>query len=372
MSILMHQSLRIAVSLLVVAPAALASADWVIGSGPNAGMGRAGLALPGDTINQGRVNPAIYGLAPSGFRFQFPRFSFRLDGVGIGDLEDVFGDSNNSGLDASKLSDIARQFGDEDIQFGAGVGLGLFFSGLAIDFSGDAIVSGLPNATLQNWVDAGAAGAVPVGSRLDAYGLGKGEVGFGYGKRFNTPGSADISVGVRAKIVRSYYSHRFADTNTIQNNLDGVLAPEMGGNDVLDESGFGLDLGFIASSSKTQGLFFGATVENLLEPKTSFQGTLPNGIPGTETVRPYQRTVNLGVGYLSPKNFHVAADLVDVFNGAGGKEFRAGAQWSVTRGFALRGGYESRAGFTFGVGLGGFNLALGGNSAGQLGYALRF
>ena len=368
----MQQSLRIALSLLVVSSAGIASADWVIGSGPNAGMGRAGLALPGDTINQGRINPAIYGLAPSGFRFQFPRFSFRLDGIGVGDLNDVIGEANNGGIDASKLSDIAREFGDENIQFGAGAGLGLFFGGLAIDFNGDALVAGLPNATLQNWVNTGAAGNVPIGSRLDAYGLGQYEIGFGYGKRFNTAGSADVSVGVRAKIVRSYYSHRFADANSIQNNLDGTLAPEMGGNDVLDESGFGLDLGFVASSSKTQGLFFGATIENLLEPKTTFQSTLPNGIPGTDTIQPYQRTVNLGVGYLAPKNFHVAADLVDVFNGAGGKEFRAGAQWNVSKGFALRGGYESRAGFTFGVGLGGFNLALGGNSAGQLGYALRF
>lgn len=355
--------------LAAVAIAATGSADWVFGSGRYNGMGRAGLALPGDYIYSGRLNPAMYGLAPSSFRFQVPRFSFRLDGVGFNDVQDFFGDVNGGGLDSNKLAEAARRLGDGDFQFGAGTGLGFLFNGFALDFEGDAVVAGLPNAALQAWVGSGAQGNVPLASRLDAYGLGGYQIGVGYGRRLNTPGDMDLSIGARAKFVRSYFTHRFADANSIQNNTAGALSPEMGGKDVLDESGFGLDLGLVASTSKDRGYFAGLTVENLIVPKTTFDALAPN--LSTNTVRPYSRTVNTGFGYLAPGKFVFAADFVDVFNGAAQQELRVGSELTLGR-FALRGGYESRSGFTVGAGFGGFNIAFGGNSNAALSYALRF
>ncbi len=362
----MNRSLLLLATLSI---AAVGSADWVIGSGRFNGMGRAGLALPGDYIYSGKLNPAMYGLAPSKFQFLVPRFSFRIDGVGIGDLQDFFGDIDNGGLNEDDLAKIARNLGDEDFQFGAGTGLGVYFNGFALDFEGDALVAGLPNQSLQTWVRNGSQGAVPIDSRLDAYGLGGYQVGIGYGRRLNTPGEMDVSIGLRAKIVKSYYTHRFADANSIQNNTPGALSPEMGGEDTLSENGFGLDFGIVASASKDRGFFVGATVENLLIPNTTFNATTPNLT--TSTIRPYARTFNSGVGFINPGKYVFAADFIDMFNGASAQELRVGSEW-ILGGFALRGGYESRSGFTVGAGFGGFNLAFGGNSNAALSYALKF
>jgi hypothetical protein len=179
----------------------------------------------------------------------------------------------------------------------------------------------------------------------------------------------ELSIGARVKIVRSYYTHRFADANAIQNNTAGTLAPEMNGQDTIDETGIGLDLGAVFSASKDQGFFIGATLENALVPKTTFDSTSP--ILQTNTIRPYPRTFNLGFGYVTPGKAVFAADYVDAFNGAGAQELRVGSEL-LFGSIALRGGYESRSGFTAGIGFAGFNLAFGGNSSGQLSYALRF
>lgn len=355
--------------LLLVAVAQLAQADWVIGSGRFSGMGRAGLALPGDYIYTGRSNPAMYGLAPPDFRFLVPGISFRFEGVGIGDLQDFRSSINQGGLDDDDISALARKFGDSNFEFGGGVGVGAFFQGLAVDFSGDALVRGLPNTDLQNWVSGGSQGAVPVDARLDAYGLGGYEFGIGYGRRINTSGTMDVSIGARAKIVRTYYTHRFVDSAGIQANSPGTLGAEMGGQDVLSESGLGLDLGIVGSVSRDRGLFVGGTIENLLVPKTTFDASSPQ--LSNSIVRPYARTVNLGMGYITPGKFVFAADLVDVFNSADRLELRVGSEL-ITNGLAIRGGYESRSGFTIGFGYRGFNMAFGGNSSGQFSYALRF
>ncbi|MBX3113295.1 MAG: conjugal transfer protein TraF [Fimbriimonadaceae bacterium] len=355
------------VALLATAP--FVQADWVIGSGRSSGMGRAGLALPGDFVYSGRTNPAMYGLAPADFRFLVPRFSFRFDGVGLGDLQDFRSSINQGGLDSGDMAELAKKFGDNNFQFGGGVGLGIFFQGLAIDFGGDALVAGLPNAELQSWVQGGSQGAVPMDAQLDAYGLGGYEFGIGYGRRLNTPGIMDISLGVRAKIVRSYYTHRYVDSAAIQSNSEGSLGSEMGGKNVLNESGLGLDLGMVASANKDRGYFLGATIENFLIPTTTFDATTP--MLANSIVRPYARTVNFGFGYITPGKFVFAADFIDALNGGDRKELRVGSEYLMGN-LAFRGGYESRSGFTVGFGIGGFNMAFGGNSSGQFSYALRF
>lgn len=363
------------VSLIAIALSilpAFATADLTFGSGRASGMGNAGLAVPYDWLYSGRLNPAIYGLAPESFRLQIPGLSYRLQGLNFDEFRDFAGSINDAGIDENKVSELARTIGDENSEFGAGVGLGIFTQGLMLDFGGEAVAMTRPNATLRNWVQTGSQGNVPANSRLDAYGVGGYEIGAGYGRRLNTPGNYDIAIGARAKFVKSYYTHRFVDSAAIQNNAGSALAPEMNGKDSLDENGFGLDVGVVASTSKTEGLFFGATVENLIEPKVTFDGTLPGGSPGTSTVRPYRRSFNVGTGYLTPNKFLLAADFYDVFNGAGTQEFRAGAEFKSTSWFAVRGGYASRSGFTVGLGLGSINLAYSSDLPSQLSYSFRF
>lgn len=335
-------------------------------------MGRAGLAVPYDWVYSGRMNPAIYGLAPTEFRFQIPGLSYRLKGLSYSELRDFAGSVNDGGVDSDKLSSLARTLGDENVEFGAGLASGLFIKGLMVDFEGSAVATTRPNAELQTWVQSGSSGAVPANARLDAYGVGGYETGFAYGRRLNTPGDYDVSVGARFKVVRSYYSHNFVDSASIQTSGGSNLATEMNGNSHLSDTGYGLDFGLVSSSSKTEGLFFGAVIENLIQPKVTFDGTLPGGSPDVSEIRPYSRKFNLGTGYMTPNKFLLAADFYDVFNGGGAQEFRAGTEFKSTSWFAVRGGYASRSGFTMGVGLGDFNLSLGSNMASQFSYSLRF
>lgn len=358
--------------MAALATALPAAADWTFGSGRSSGMGNAGLAVPYDWLYSGRLNPAIYGLAPEGYRFQIPGLSYRLRGLDFSEFQDFGGSINDGGLDGNKVADLARTLGDENVEFGAGLAGGVYGNGFMFDFGGDAVATTRPNADLRTWVGSGNQGAVPANARLDAYGVGGYEFGAAYGRRLNTPGDIDLSVGARLKYVRSYYTHQFVDANAIANGNPATLAPEMNGNGALNETGLGLDIGIVASASKTEGFFYGATVDNLIEPRVTFDGSLPGGAPGTSSVKPYRRAVNLGTGYLTPNKFLIAADFYDVFNGANNQEFRAGLEYRSTSWFAVRGGYASRAGFSVGLGLGDFNIAFSSDTPGQLGYSFRF
>lgn len=366
------RTLRTLALLTAALSASICLADWTIGSGRHFGMARAGLALPYNWVESGRLNPAIYGLAPGGFRFQMPGVSFRLQGLDFGEFQDFTGSINQGGLDEDEISLLARTLGDENVEFGAGIDLGLFLGGVMVDFGGEALAATVPNLSLQNWVDGGSAGNPPADARLDAYGLGGYEIGVAYGRQFQEPGQPSFSVGVRVKQVRNYYTHQYVDSTAIQNSGSATLASEMNGNDVLSESSIGLDLGAIISSSKTEGLFFGAVVDNLIEPKTAFQGTVPGGVPGTRTFTPYVRTFSLGAGFMTEENFMFAVDLFDVFNNTGFSELRAGLEYRLGGSLALRGGFGSRNGIALGIGLGGFNFAWSEENPGNLSYALRF
>ena len=219
----------------IVAAASIAQADWVIGSGRYPGMGSAGLALPRDFLYSGRLNPGLYGLAPTRFQFQVPRFSFRLSQVSLDDLRDFSGAVGDGGLSEDDIGELARKLGDDDFEFGVGTGLGFLTNGFALDINGDALVAGYPNDSLKAYVRSGSTGIVPIDARLDAYGLAGYEIGFGYGRRINNPGNIDFSIGARVKLVRGYYTHRIADATAIQGGGNGFLAPEMGGSDTLDE-----------------------------------------------------------------------------------------------------------------------------------------
>ncbi|MEZ5163086.1 MAG: hypothetical protein R2688_04920 [Fimbriimonadaceae bacterium] len=364
------RSLCLAFATLTLA--GIGQAQIVIGSGRASGMGRAGLAVPYDWNSSGRLNPAIYGLLPSQFRFSVPGLAYRFQGLSFNDLRTYSGNINDGGLDPNQLSDLARNLGDENVEFGLGLSGSFFMSGFALDFSGEGLAATRPNASLQVWSGSGANGAPPADAQLDAYGVAGYETGFAYGRRIRMDGVPDASLGVRVKLVKSYYTHQFVDSNAIANNSGSTLGSEMGGNLVLSQDSAGVDLGLILSSSKTEGFFAGATIDNFITPETSFAATLPNNVVGTKIIRPYARMVNAGVGYLTPDRFMIAADVYDIFNGGGAKEFRSGFEYLMTDWFALRGGYASRSGFTMGVGLGDINLAYSTQYPGQFNYAFRF
>ena len=233
--------------------AGVSQAQIVIGSGRASGMGRAGLAVPYDWNASGRLNPAIYGLLPSQFRFSVPGIAYRFQGLSFDDLRTYSGNINNGGLDPNQLSNLARDLGDENVEFGLGLSGSFFMSGFALDFSGEGLAATRPNASLQAWSGSGANGAPPADAQLDAYGVAGHETGFAYGRRIRLDGVPDASLGVRVKFVKSYYTHQFVDATAIANNSGSSLGSEMGGQQVLSRDSAGVDLGIILSSSKTDG-----------------------------------------------------------------------------------------------------------------------
>jgi hypothetical protein len=365
-----YSILFLATAVVLAMLPAIGRADFQIGGGAAPGMGKAGLAIPYKLAGSGKMNPAAYGLLDGKLKFTWPSFRFRLQGINFSDLEDFNGTVGDGGFDQNELSRLARQFGDESIEFGAGADVALSFGGFAFSFSGDGHAFTRPNADLQGWVQSGSAGAPPLASRLDAYGVAGYEFGVAYGRRIRSKEWGGISVGARAKFVRTYYSHQFVTGTDIATNAGGRPAPEMGGQDVLDETGFGLDLGVIASREKDRGWFYGATIDNLIVPNVKFSATDPLGAPGES--KPYKRAFNLGSGYLIPDRGYFALDWADLGNGAGKQELRMGGEYWVTRGFAVRAGYASRVGYSVGVGLGGFNFAYSRNLPGQFSYSLKF
>jgi len=87
---------------------------------------------------------------------------------------------------------------------------------------------------------------------------------------------------------------------------------------------------------------------NFVKPKISFPAQ------GGGTFDPFRQTITAGVA-LNRGGLTVVGDLVDV---TGDQELRAGAEQRLGP-LALRGGYSSRRGTTYGVGLFGFDIAFG-------------
>lgn len=338
-------------------------------------MGRAGLAVPYDFQHSGQLNPAVYGLFPKESRFAVPKVGLRLQSLNFGDLDDVTSGISNGSASGSTIQKLSQLFGNRDTEFGLDTTFGAAFSGFAVDFSGNGIGIGRPNAVLSGHLNGGGSIATaPVGSRFDGYGVGGYNLSVATASRIGV-GSGDegVAVGVRARYTKTYYSHYKVDTASQFSDPSALatLAEDMGGKSALEKSGLGVDVGGIWSSSKTQGLFVGAVIENLVKPDNDFSVASPNTTVPNSTVSPYSRRFNLGVGYMAKKDLVLAADLYDVFGGSS-REFRAGAEWNLGSAFSLRAGYESGTGLTYGFGISGLNFAFGSNLPAAFTTAFKF
>ena len=68
----------------------------------------------------------------------------------------------------------------------------------------------------------------------------------------------------------------------------------------------------------------------------------------------------------------LCVDFIDLGNSAGRQEVRYGAELALSRGFAVRAGYNSRTAFTYGLSLGGLNVQVGGQAPLTLASVIRF
>lgn len=365
----MRPSLRIIAATTVLASGALALADLSFGGSRASGMGGAGLALGSDITRSGAKNPAWYAFKPK-TQFFWPAIRFDLDGVDYGDFDDFFDTGSSGALDTASLGKVARTFGNRRVEAGLNFSLGSQFGAFGLDFFSDGFVTTIPNQSLMNWVSAGSNLAlVPADARLDGYGIAVAELGFVGGHKIPTE-KDEIAVGGRLKLVRSYFTHYLADAASIVSG-GSIAGAEMGGDKVKEKNGFGIDAGLQWNSKATPGLMGAVVINNLVEPNIKFD-TFSPGIGGlTERIRPFKRSLDLGLGF-DKGPWLAAVDVIDLGNNTGKQELRFGGEIHAGRWVAVRGGYGSRTGWTVGAGLAGFNIAYSGRYPVEASYAFKF
>jgi hypothetical protein len=353
----------------------LSNADVTFGGNRSRGMGGAGLALPIDVGQNYRLNPAFLAFGTKTPTFQWPSLGYQLRGVSFGDLSDIVGDLGNGGVNASKVITIAQRFGDTNKVANAYADAGFRVGGFAVGGRGQVGINSIPNASLAAWsASGGGLGTLPLDARLDTYGYGSTQVDVSYGNTIRTK-AGKLSLGFSTRTVQSYFAHKIADQNSIQNsNANGVVNGSGVAGDFEKQTSFGLDLGVIYSPPKLDNLYFGMVMENLISPKIDFNFEAPGGgQPITAGgFDPFIRTTSFGVGFMSGDKLLLAADWVDVGNVAGRSETRYGAELALSKSFAIRAGYNSRSAFTYGLSVGGFNVQVGGNTPVTLTSIVRF
>lgn len=365
---------QLAVGLIVLATSATSFADLTFGGARAAGMGGAGLALPFDIGNNYRMNPAFLAFGSKAPTLQWPSLGYKLDGFSISNVKDVLGNINHGALDSEGILNLARNYATDAKAVSIGGNLGFKMGGFAIGGSGEGGINSIPNAALQVWAqNGGDVNNVDPGSRLDAYGYGYQQLEIGYGNSIRS-NAGKVTVGANMRRIKAYYAHKYADQSTIQNNdTSGIQNGSGLTSDFATKESVGLDLGVLYNLPKMDNLFFGALIQNAVEPNIKFDYEAPGGGNPITTngFLPYKRTYNLGTGYAQDK-LMLAADWVDIGNNAGGQQLRYGAELAISKSAFLRAGYNSKTAFTYGISIGGFNIQLGGKSPLTLTSVLRF
>jgi hypothetical protein len=334
-----------------------------------AGMAGAGLALPDDVLQTGRVNPAAFAYARA-FRLGIPTIGYQALGLSLRQIRDEIDSIGAGGFDPEGLADFARRFGDEEKRFGVNGSLAAAGAGLGFGFGGEVSVTTIPNEPLQAWVAAGAEGIPPEESRLDGFGYGYGSLDLGYGQSHALE-SGELAVGVRVRAIQTYFSHHFSDREQIQAGTGSARAPELAAEDtdVLSRRGLGADLGALFTPAATPDVHYAFVAENALRPRVGFDGTDPLGNP--LRVDPFQTAFSGGVSWRA-ENVVYVADIVDMGNRAGRSALQFGAEYRVTPQFALRAGYSSRDRMAVGLSFAGIEVAVSRETPLLISTGLRF
>jgi hypothetical protein len=338
-----------------------ARADITLGADARAvGMGGAGLAS--GLVDAG-ANPAT--LADTGPRFaiEMPTVNTRLDGMSYGDVLKLLGDPTLSAGDAFNL---AKNLSDGTPRLEASVSAGLLLP--QADLRAQATLRAEVQANDAYRILLGGGAADPA-AKADVYAGGL-TVLPGIGMGMHLPVTAEkgaLSVGVRLKPTRAYYSHYVIDGAALAAGAP-QLAPEMGGRDYVSATSFSMDAGLLYTPAKLPARL-ALVVNNLIEPKAiNFGANAPAGLANVQLA---PRTLSLGAA-LENNNITLAADLVDVTGAVGKMQLRLGSEVRVAGALALRGGYNSATGFTAGLGLGGFGFAYSQRAPVMLSHSVTF
>lgn len=357
-----------ALSAFVLIAAVASAQDGQLGGNRGAGFGGAGLALPTGITQNFLMNPAFLGRARSGFSLAWPGVGVRLGGIDADEIRDLIDDGSDGNFNDDALISFGRRLARRPVDIGVDSNFGVRVGKIAVFALGRATISTRPNAALKQY-DPGGLTEPPFGAQLDAYGVGYSGIGLALGENVKTK-AGTLSVGVTAKAVKAYFAHK-----VVRWNGTATAPPVLNGSgltdDTADESGFGADLGLLFTSDAQRNTHYGVTVENLIRPKTNFDRQLPDSAQ-FDRINPFKTQVNAGVGGLVGSRWSYGIDVLDIGNRAGRQQLAAGAEYELTKGILLRGGYNSRSRFTAGISLWGFNVAIADNLPLTVGTQVRF
>ena len=372
--------------------------DYTFGADARAfAMGGAGLATTrNQPANARRFNPASLAFTPKGFAIYSPSFSFRADGA-ISTTKAysyLF-----SGAEVSETTDLIRRYGEEDSVFGFNTNIGFRVGSFELLVQGVAKARLLPNESLANWARSGsnlsnvpsdaqadvlAAGYLTLPSLAYAIKLPSGKKDApveGDGKDGATAGGDDkgydSAVGLRVRVLQTYYTRYFVNQTVVLGNIDPIRAPELGGRDYLKDTGVAADVGFLFRPRAGKGVSAALVVNNLVKPDSKFRAVnaglqqYQGRVDNNEEFDLLQTTVSGGVA-LETGGLTVAADLMDLTSATRPVDLRFGAEQQIGKSFALRGGYSSNTGITGGLGFFGFNIAFGERLPLEINKSIRF
>jgi hypothetical protein len=328
-------------------------------------MAGAGLALPFGGVDSVAYNAARYAYN-KGFNLSGLDFQYDISGLNINHLGSVFKSNSGSGFGTSNLGNIAQNFGQNNIDVALDGGLSLGMGPFSIGASAGAVMATRPNAALQAWAKGNTSNITTIdpNSYLDAYGYAYTSLDFGAGAQFGPKNDVGgTTIGGRLRFIRAYYAHYAGDAQTIIDSGLGLSvnaqSPELGTSNYLDKNSVAADFGTQVRLDHSGHQFAGLEVDNLIEPKVSFQGTAPNGGPLNQTFSAFRRSINLGYGATTAdRKFMFAADIHDLGNHAGFQELRLGASAQLTSWLSVGASYGSVNGASIGAEIFGIGVSV--------------
>lgn len=334
------------------------------GDARNFAMGGAGIALQ-RSGGSNRFNPATLMTEEGKFSLYTPSLGTRAEGgLSMTDVIDFMTEANGN---EQMALEFARKFADEESSFGINGNVGLRVGPVEFIVGGVGRTRILPSEDLQRFAESGRpfsqinSATEPGDYSADIISAGYytlPSIGVGFRAPIKPVGFT-VDGGVRVKLMNAVYSHYRADEAAIRSgavsNLNDLRAPEMGNEDILTKSGVGVDLGFLARHEA--GWNAALVVNNLIKPNLKFTNVTPAGNPNDRTeLELLATTISVG-GAFQKGSTLFAVDLVDITGAVQAVQLRAGAEQRLGRILALRAGYSSGSGITYGLGLFGFDIA---------------
>jgi hypothetical protein len=318
-------------------------------------MGGAGVATLG---GPNRSNPASLAFDKGLIKFYPPSIGLRTGGAldRAGRALDYLA-SQSSGGDTNTIEKLARDYARSDSNLGLNGSIGLRFGHIEVQASSVALARLQPSDSLRQWASSG--GPLPDDLRADVLAAGiysLPQIGAAVTlPDKNTERRYNVAVGGRLKYLNAVYTHQVLTSQNEEFKAENAV--EMQGKDTLTKKGVGADIGVMFESrDQTIGrLSAGVVINNFLKPGLTIDGTDRFGNPVRYDL--LARTISAGAGF-QKGGLTAAADLVDITGAVGSAQLRAGAEQRFGP-IAVRGGYSSGTGFTYGFGIFGVDVAFG-------------